>query len=397
MSGGEAGAAGTVPSPVRPAASAPLPPAVAVVVTRGGRLPAGTDDAVGAAGGTVVLVGSGTADAALAVRAARRVLRAETGEGLRPAELGARLAPVLGDADLVVLPASADGRDLAPRIAAALGRPLLAGAERVSVVVPGGRGHGPRIAAALARLDDRVLVEVTVDGPAVATLVAHRAAALPESPAAIVEPLDLAPADGPDAPDRTDGLRGADGRGGEDYEGSKGRAGPDPEVEAVLEPDLASLDLADARVVVAGGAGLAVGLDDPEARAAFTLLGEVANALGGVVGATRVATDAGWTGYERQIGTTGVAVDPELYVALGISGAAQHLGGLGSPRHVVSVNVDGSCPMTAMADLGLVSDARGTLLALAGRLGLEAPAGLVAAGPAPTGPGAAPGQGTGRA
>jgi electron transfer flavoprotein alpha subunit len=142
-------------------------------------------------------------------------------------------------------------------------------------------------------------------------------------------------------------------------------------VEAVLEPDLATLDLADARVVVAGGAGLAAGSDDDGARATFALLGRVANALGGAAGATRVATDAGWTGYERQIGTTGVTIDPDLYVALGISGAAQHVGGLGSPRHVVSVNTDGSCPMTAMADLGLVADAGGVLVELADRLGVE--------------------------
>ena len=53
--------------------------------------------------------------------------------------------------------------------------------------------------------------------------------------------------------------------------------------------------------------------------------------MGGSAGATRVATDAGWTGYERQIGTTGVAIDPDLYIAFGVSGAAQHVGGLGTP------------------------------------------------------------------
>jgi len=126
------------------------------------------------------------------------------------------------------------------------------------------------------------------------------------------------------------------------------------------------MDLADATRVVAGGAGLVAGLDDRRAAEVFTLLGSVAAALGGSAGATRVATDAGWTGYERQIGTTGVAVDPDLYVALGVSGAAQHIGGLGAPRHVVSVNIDPSCPMTAMADLGLVTDA-GALLAELGR------------------------------
>ena len=72
-----------------------------------------------------------------------------------------------------------------------------------------------------------------------------------------------------------------------------------------------------------------------------------------------MVTDAGWTGHERQIGTTGVAIDPDLYVAFGVSGAVQHTGGLGTPRHIVSVNTDPSCPMTAMADLALVADAAG--------------------------------------
>jgi electron transfer flavoprotein alpha subunit len=85
-----------------------------------------------------------------------------------------------------------------------------------------------------------------------------------------------------------------------------------------------------------------------------------------------VATDAGWTGYERQIGTTGVTIDPELYIAFGVSGATQHVGGLGSPRHIISVNTDPSCPMTAMADLGLVTDARRLLIELGRRLGAEA-------------------------
>ena len=120
--------------------------------------------------------------------------------------------------------------------------------------------------------------------------------------------------------------------------------------------------------------GLAAGEDDAQAARTFDLLVQVAAALGGSAGATRVATDAGWTGYERQIGTTGVAIDPDLYVAFGVSGASQHTGGLGAPRHIVSVNIDGSCPMTAMADLGLVTDARELLTELAVRFGIEVPA-----------------------
>jgi electron transfer flavoprotein alpha subunit len=91
------------------------------------------------------------------------------------------------------------------------------------------------------------------------------------------------------------------------------------------------------------------------------------------MGATRVVTDAGWTGHQRQIGTTGVAIDPDLYVALGVSGATQHTGGLGAPRHLVSVNTDAACPMTGMANLGLVADATGLLLQLARHLDIAIP------------------------
>jgi len=119
---------------------------------------------------------------------------------------------------------------------------------------------------------------------------------------------------------------------------------------------------------VAGGAGLVAA--EADGTAVMRLLADVAAALGASAGATRVVTDAGWMDYDRQIGTTGVAVSPELYIAFGISGAAQHIGGLGTPDHVVSVNTDPSCPMTAMADLGIVADAQGALAELANRLGV---------------------------
>ena len=145
----------------------------------------------------------------------------------------------------------------------------------------------------------------------------------------------------------------------------------------MIEPDPATMDLADARRVIAGGAGLVPrNASDPQAQALFQLLAAVAATLGASMGATRVATDAGWTGPERQIGTTGVAIDPDLYVAFGVSGAAQHTGGLGAPSHVVSVNTDPACPMTAMANLGLVADAPDLLLELADHLGVDVPPGL---------------------
>ncbi len=66
-----------------------------------------------------------------------------------------------------------------------------------------------------------------------------------------------------------------------------------------------------------------------------------------------------------------MAIDPDLYIALGVSGAAQHVGGIGAPRHIVSVNTDASSPMTAMADLGLVTDAQALLVELGRRFGVD--------------------------
>jgi electron transfer flavoprotein alpha subunit len=347
---------------------------VAVVVARDGRLPAGADETVAEAGGLAVVVGSGAERAAGALAGARTAWWAEVGDGFAPARLAATLAPVLADAPLVVLPASPDGRDLGPRLAAALDRPLIAQALEV-VHRPGG---GPDVTAVVARLDDRVLVPVAVDGAAVATLV----------PGARGSRVGRDPATGTPEP-HPSGSGARDlrplslGSGSGDVDGTPNGGtldgAPDPELVALVEPDPATMDLGDATRVLGGGAGLAAGGDDARARETFDLLARVATALGASAGATRVATDAGWIGYERQIGTTGVSVDPDLYLALGVSGASQHLGGLGAPRHVVSVNLDPSCPMTAMADLGLVTDARALLEELGRRLGVGDSAGDPAA------------------
>jgi electron transfer flavoprotein alpha subunit len=131
----------------------------------------------------------------------------------------------------------------------------------------------------------------------------------------------------------------------------------DAHVERVLAPDAATIDLAEAGRIVGGGAGLS-------SSARFEQLAELGDRLGASVGATRVITDRGWVGHERQIGTTGVVVAPELYLAFGISGAVQHTSGLGHPDHVISVNVDAHCPMMQLADLGVVADANEVLTEL---------------------------------
>ena len=315
--------------------------AVAVIVVRDAQLPAGADEAAAEAGGHAVLAGSGTRDAAATLTAVSQVWVAER-SSVAPAALSAALAPALSSVPLLILPASPDGRDLAPRLALALDRPLLAGSVRCT-----------RDVVELARLDDRLSVRIAVDGPVVVTL--RPGVAGPPAPAALQRVSQL-PLPGPGGP----------GRAGDDRLSVP--AAPDAHTETVLAPEPATADLAEAKRIVAGGAGLVAA--EADGTAVMRLLADVAAALGASAGATRVVTDAGWMDYDRQIGTTGVAVSPELYIAFGISGAAQHIGGLGTPDHVVSVNTDPSCPMTAMADLAIVADAQGALAELANRLGV---------------------------
>ena len=318
---------------------------LAVVVVRDGQLPAGAHETVAEAGGAALIAGSGAGKAVDELHLARRAWLLEV-PSVVLAALAGPLAQALAGVDMILLPASPDGRDLAPRLAMILDRPLLAGAVRCT---PG--------EVEVTRLDDRLSVRVGVDGPVVVTLRPGRLGALEPvegTKSTQVSALSLAAA----------------------------ATSWDAESVEVLQPEPGVVDLAEARRIVGGGAGLVP--PGADGAAVMRLLADVGAALGASAGATRVVTDAGWMSYDRQIGTTGVSVNPELYIAFGISGAAQHVGGLGTPEHVVSVNTDPSCPMTAMSDLGIVADAPAVLRELARRLGVTGPW-------APSGPSVEPG------
>jgi electron transfer flavoprotein alpha subunit len=296
---------------------------IAVVPVRDGSLPLGADEAIAEAGGRAAIVGERATDAAESARAAREVLAFEAGT-YRPTAWARALAGRLSDERIVLLPHVPDGRDLAPRLALALGRPVLATATAVD-----------EERATLIRFGGLAMEDVRIVEPVVATLQPGvrgvRAAELPTEPPRIESAtLELA-------------------------------AAPDPETLELVAADPAAIDLAEAPRVLAGGQGLG----GPDS---FEHLAAVCQLVGASLGATRVATDEGWAPFERQIGTTGVAIDPDLYVAFGISGAVQHTAGLGQPRHIVSVNLDQGCPMMEMADLAIVSDARLLIAELRARL-----------------------------
>jgi electron transfer flavoprotein alpha subunit len=216
----------------------------------------------------------------------------------------------------VVLSASAQGKDLAPRVAAKLGVPL-----------------APDVLSLRLDGDAVVVTHFCFAGKVIATL---RLAATPALVS--VRPGAMAAVKAP-GPGRVETTAPAGDPG-------NGRV----VVDQLVQGDARKLDLADAPVIVSGGRGL-------RASENFRLVEELADAFGNAaVGATRAVTDEGWRPHSDQIGQTGRQVSPELYVAVGISGAIQHLAGMRTSKTIVAINKDKDAPIFKVADYGIVGD-----------------------------------------
>ena len=299
---------------------------LAVLEVRGGALRRGSAELLAAArrladgaGGTVdALVCSNTAvnTDALGPAGADRVLSATASDLAHycPDGIVATVASISSQYRAIVVSATATGKDLAPRIAARINAPCAMDVTAVDLTGDSVRVVRPVYAGkAMQTVDLRGSVVIAVRPGAYAGSSAGRAG----TPGVVAVPAFVKRLD----------------------------------VTGIRMSDKGSLDVAEARVVISGGRGLG----DPKH---FVLLEELAAAFGGqaAVGASRAVVDAGWAEHGAQVGQTGKTVAPELYVAVGISGAIQHLAGMRTAKVIVAINRDKDAPIFKVADYGIVGD-----------------------------------------
>jgi len=219
-------------------------------------------------------------------------------------------------ADIIILSATAMGKDLSPRVSAKLEAGLVADCTETKT-------EGGNIIATRPVYAGKALIDVKVTSP--------------------VKIFSLRP--NVFKPVAVDGVTA------EIEQHNPGITDSDLNVKVkdVIVSD-EKLDVTEANVVVSGGRGL----KGPEN---FYLVEDLAKVLGGAAGASRAIVDAGWRPHSDQVGQTGKTVSPSLYIAVGISGAIQHLAGMSSSKCIVAINKDKDAPIFQIADYGIVADA----------------------------------------
>jgi electron transfer flavoprotein alpha subunit len=251
-----------------------------------------------------------------------KVFAADGGDAL-PGVVAAAAIASLVDAeapDAIVFAQSYDGRDAMGRLSAKLDRTVLTNLVGLSV-------DGDTVTGRSAIFGGNTLVDTVIEGPKPYLL-----AVRPKSFAA--EPGGAGAAEVVAVGDVNAG-RGADAKVLDHH--VEEREGP---------------KLEEATIVVSGGRGLG------EAENYDPLVEELAKLLGGASGASRAIVDAGWVPYSKQVGQTGKTVKPKVYIALGISGATQHMVGMKGSDNIIAVNKDAEAPIFSVADLGIVGDVK---------------------------------------
>jgi electron transfer flavoprotein alpha subunit len=263
----------------------------------------------------ILVAGSGcgaVAQKAAGLSGVEKVLLADA-EPLRPRlaeDMAALILPLMERYDALVAVASAAGKDFAPRVAALLG---VAQLSDVTAVQSPTRFERPIYAGNAIQT-----VECT-QAKKVLTVRTTAFAATAEGGSAAIESVPVPPANGDSQ-----------------FVGEELSKSERPELTA-------------AKVVISGGRGMQSGEN-------FKLLERIADKLGAAVGASRAAVDAGFVPNDYQVGQTGKVVAPELYIAVGISGAIQHLAGMKDSKVIVAINKDEEAPIFQVADYGIVGD-----------------------------------------
>jgi electron transfer flavoprotein alpha subunit len=235
--------------------------------------------------------------------------------GARAVDIAAALSTTVDTDDVVLLPASPNGRDIAGTLSGLTGMPVLTNATGARWSDDGPvvemSAFGGKLITESAFTRGRGIITVR---PNAVTAVARDGVAtrtsVPDGPLPAQPPVRL--------------------------------------VDQVVQ-EAAAVSIDDARIIVSGGRGLG----GPDG---FGLVEDLAEALGGAVGATRAAVDSGWIPYAQQIGQTGKIVKPQLYLALGISGAIQHKVGMQTAGTIIAINRDPDAPIAGFADMFVVGD-----------------------------------------